>query len=112
MRWLTDGPRSQPHSAGERVKEMTEKEQREAVVEAMATLYQRLSSDIHHPNLLAVPIQLAHLGPIPGALMVICCQEYEVSYSLHDVGLCLESPPPAVARLLGEVEEEEGDDVM
>jgi hypothetical protein len=91
------------------VEEMTEKEQREAVVEAMADLYQRLSSDIHHPYLLAVPIQLAYLGPIRGALMIVCCEEYEVTYSLHDEALRLELPPPAVARLLGEVEGEDGD---
>lgn len=109
-----DGLRFQPHSAEEHVGGMTEKEQREAVVQAMVDLYKRLASDIHHPNLRAIPIQLAYLGPNDGAAMIVCCQEYEVSYSLHDMGLRLESPPPAVARLLGEGEGEgeEGDDGM
>ena len=88
---------------------MTVKEQREAVVKEVVALYQMLSSDIHNPGLQTIPIHLPYLGPIHGASMIIHCQRYEVSFSLYDVALRLEFPPPEVARLLGEGEE--GDDV-
>jgi hypothetical protein len=90
---------------------MTVKQQREAVVKEVLALYQMLSSDIHNPGLQTIPIHLPYLGPIHGASMIIHCQKYEVSYSMYDVALRLEFPPPEVARLLGETEGEEGDDV-
>lgn len=85
---------------------MTEKEQRDAVVEAVANLYQSLSADIHNPGMRAVPIQLPYLGPTRGAMMIVHCQMFEVSYSLYDEALRLDFPPPEVARLLGETEGE------
>lgn len=114
MHRLTNGRSCAPttDSAGEHAKGMAAKKQREAVVQAVAALYEHLSSDIHHPGLWAIPIDLQKLGPTRGAMMIVHCQELEVAYVLYDGSIRLESPPPEVARLLGEREGKEEDDLI
>jgi hypothetical protein len=78
-------------------------------------MYQKLSADIHHPGLEAVPIQVRFLGPNHAAMMIRCCEEAVVAYAIYDAGgVHVAAAPPEVARLLVmemETAATEGDDL-
>lgn len=88
---------------GPQAEDMTPAQRLDEAAHAMARISEELWADVHNPGLCAVPIKMYALSPNVAAVMIICCREALIAYTMFDkVGVRVQVPPSAVERLLGE----------